>query len=217
MKRSEFFPVPPAATLANLWITLARAFLPPLEPDHWRAMYADLALDLADWRSQLGLDRAPRAEELLTAQAAYGEHEALLQHYSALFLNLRERVSLSIGRHLAGGNMVADTLERWQIAYGLDHSSSYHDRSDDLPALLEFLSVIVGLEESALAAEFAQIFLLPALPGMLQAMHREGADHSPYQWLLRFTLAALQQIYPPAEPTLPVAPETSLRPNLGCA
>jgi TorA maturation chaperone TorD len=206
---------PPAATLATLWVTLARAFLPPLEPDHWRAMKADLALDLADWRSQLGLTLAPRAEQLLAAQAAYGEHDALLLHYHGLFLAAPVRVPLRIGLYLDDRWMAMDTLERWHLAYGLDQSSRYHDRSDDLAAMLEFLGVIAGLDEPGLAAEYSRVFLVPALLGIIPAMRREGADNSPYLWLLRFTLAALEQIYPPTGWMRPRKPASGQHPNLG--
>ncbi len=196
---------PSAATLASLWLTLARAFLPPLEAEHWRAMHAALPLDLAEWRHELGLGHTPRAEELLAAQAAYNEHDALLLHYSELFLAPRSRVKLEVGHYLDGATMAQDTLNRWHLAYGLDHSADYHDCSDHLAAMLEFLGEVAGLDEPQLAAEYTRVFLLPALPRQIQAMRREGVGNSPYLWLMRFTLSALEQLYgpPTADPEIP--------------
>ena len=218
MTLGELFLDPPAATLADLWVTLARAFLLPLEPDHWRAMHTDLPLDLADWRCELDLSHAPRADELLAALAAYDEHEALLAHYSSLFYAPPIRVQLNLGHYLDAtrGGQVRDTLDRWHAAYGLDRSPAYHDLSDHLAAVLEFLGMIAGLDERVLAAEFAHAFLLPTLPRSIHSMEREGAFDSPYLWLLRFTLAALERVYPPLEPTPePARPGASGKPAGG--
>lgn len=185
-------------TLADLWATLGRAFLPPMEPDHWRAMHADLPLDLEDWRRELDLTGAPPADGLLAALAAYPEHEPLLVHYSGLFYSPPIRVHLNLGVYLDGhlNGPAMDALGRWHAAYGLDRNPAFHDLSDHLSALLEFLSHITRVGEPRLAAEFAHTFLLPALPAVVHAMEREGASASPYLWLLHYARAALEWAYP---------------------
>jgi TorA maturation chaperone TorD len=206
----------PAAGLADLWATLGRAFLPPLEPNHWRALHADLPLDLADWRRALALDAAPAPDGLLTALAAYPEHEPLLVHYSSLFYSPPIRVHLNLGIYLDGAlnGPAMDALDRWHAAYGLDRSAAFHDQTDHLTAMLEFLAHICRVDEPRLAAEFAHTFLLPALPGLIRAMEREGAFASPYLWLLRFASAALARAYPPppAQSGAPAKPRYRERP-----
>lgn len=185
-------------SLADLWATLGRAFLPPLEPDHWRAFHADLPLDLADWRRELGLSDAPSVDDLFAALAAYPEHEPLLVHYSHLFYSPPIRVHLNLGVYLDGSlnGPAMDALDRWHAAYGLDRSPAFHDLTDHLSALLEFLSVITRVDEPRLAAEFTHTFLLPALPAAIRAMEKEGAFASPYLWLMRYARTALEQRYP---------------------
>jgi TorA maturation chaperone TorD len=211
----ECFLEPPDSELAALWVTLARAFLPPLEPDHWRALHADLPLDLADWSRELGLVDAPNANSLLDALVAYPEHEALLVHYSGLFYAPPIRVHLNLGLYLDGtsNGPSLDALTRWHAAYGLDRSSQFHDLSDHISAVLEFLGVITELEERRLAAEFAHRFLLPALPRLIARLELEGALASPYLWLLRFTQTALAQSYPaPEVAAVPAKPRYRVRP-----
>jgi TorA maturation chaperone TorD len=196
-------PRPDAMTnsLADLWTTLGRAFLPPLEASHWRAMHADLPLDLEDWSHELGLAGAPHADGLLEAMRAYPEHEGLLVHYSSLFYAPPVRVRLNLGPYLDGSlnGPAMDGLDRWHAAYGLDRSEQFHDLTDHLAAMLEFLGLIARLEENRLAAEFAHAYLLPALPRMIEAMEGEGAFASPYRWLLRYLHHALVYSYPATE------------------
>lgn len=195
----------PNAELSALWVTLGRAFLPPLEPDHWRALHADLPLDLADWSRNLGLVGAPQASDLLEAFSGYREHESLLVHYSGLFYAPPIRVSLNLGMYLDGGlnGPVQDRLARWHSAYGLDRHARFHDLSDHLSAVLEFLGLIESLEERQLAREFAHTYLNPALPSLIHAVEMEGALSSPYLWLLRFLGHALDLIYPSPIRVLP--------------
>ncbi len=192
------FPLP-AGEMAALWLTLARAFLPPLEPDHWRALHADLPLDLADWHRHLDLVDAPHPGDLLEAFARYPEHESLLAHYSSLFYAPPIRVHLNLGLYLDGAanGPAWDALSRWHAAYGLDRAACFHDLTDHLSAVLEFLGLITQLDERRRAGEFAQTFLLPALPRVIAVVEREGAFASPYLWLLRYTLAALSRWFPP--------------------
>jgi TorA maturation chaperone TorD len=219
MNASPHFQAPPADagahssadhSAADLWTTLGRAFLPPLEAAHWRALRTDLPLDLEDWSRELGLADAPRPEGLLQAMAAYPEHEDLLVHYSGLFYAPPIRVHLNLGMYLDGGlnGPVQDHLARWHAAYGLDRSPDFHDLTDHLAAVLEFLGLITRLEEARLAAEFAQTTLLPALPRIIRAMELEGALASPYLWLLRYLHHALAFLYPAQ-----TVPETPLRPR----
>ncbi|MGQ9686542.1 MAG: molecular chaperone TorD family protein [Thiobacillaceae bacterium] len=187
-----------AQSVADLWTTLGRAFLPPQQVEHWRAMHADLPLDLKEWSRQLGMEGAPRSEALLEAMMAYPEHEDLLVHYSSLFYAPPIRVHLNVGMYLDGGlnGPTQDHLARWHAAYGLARSSRFHDLTDHLAAVLEFLGLITRLEETHEAAKFAQTFLLPAVPRIIQAMEEEGAMGSPYLWLLRYLHHALVELYP---------------------
>ena len=195
---------------ADLWISLGRAFLPPLEVGHWRALRTDLPLDLEDWSRELDLTGAPRPDGLLDAMMAYPEHEDLLVHYSSLFYAPPIRVHLNLGMYLDGGlnGPVQDSLARWHAAYGLDRSPDFHDLTDHLAAVLEFLGHITRLEEDRLAAEFAQTYLLPALPHIIRALEQGGALASPYMWLLRYLHHALAFLYPAQ-----AVPETPDRPR----
>lgn len=196
------------AGLADLWLTLGRAFLPPMQPDQCRALCDDLPPDLADWCRELGFSE-PHAENLLAALSAYPTHESLLVHFSGLFYAPPIRVHLNLGLYLDGAlnGPAMDALGRWQDAYGLDRSQKFHDLTDHLSAVLELLSVVARQPESPGASEFAHAFLLPTLPRIIARMEAQDATASPYLWLLRYTFAALAQCYPSAlvenKPTKP--------------
>lgn len=199
-----------AHSVADLWTTMGRALLPPLEVGHWRALRTDLPLDLEDWSRELDLTGAPRPDGLLDAMMAYPEHEDLLVHYSSLFYAPPIRVHLNVGMYLDGGlnGPTQDHLDRWHAAYGLTRSSRFHDLTDHLAAVLEFLGLITRLEETHEATKFAQTFLLPTLPRIVRAMEEEGAMGSPYLWLLRYLHHALVELHP-SQP----AAETPRRPR----
>lgn len=210
MNLNECLDPDPAANadLADFWLTLARAFLPPVLPDQWRALRDDLPADLADWGRELGV-ADPHSENLLAALSTYPSHESLLLHFSGLFYAPPIRVHLNLGLYLDGAlnGPAMDALGRWQAAYGLDRNQNFHDLTDHLSAVLELLSVAARQPESPAPAEFAHAFLLPALPRVIARMEAQDAAASPYLWLLRYTFAALAQCYPSApvesEPTKP--------------
>lgn len=191
------------ADLADLWLTLGQAFLPPMQASQWRALRSDLPLDLADWSRERGFPER-QAEELLAALAAYPTHESLLVHFSGLFHAPPIRVHLNLGLYLDGAlnGPTMDALSRWQDAYGLDQSQHFHELADHLSAVLELLSVVARQSEGSDASAFAQGFLLPALPRIVARMEASDATASPYLWLLRYALTALTHCYP-AEPATP--------------
>jgi TorA maturation chaperone TorD len=202
------------ANLADLWLTLGRAFLPPMQPEQGDALRDDLPADLADWSRELGFPET-YANRLLDALTAFSTNESLLVHYSGLFYAPPIRVHLNLGIHLDGAlnGPTMDALGRWQDAYGLDRSTSFHDLTDHLSAVLELLSVIARQPDSPAATEFAHAFLIPTLPRIIARMEALGAAASPYVWLLRYTLAALEACYPlaPVE-SKPAKPRYRVRP-----
>lgn len=202
------------AGLADLWLTLGRAFLPPMQPDQWRALRDDLPDDLADWGRELGFPESD-AQTLSAALTAYPTHESLLVHFSSLFYAPPIRVHLNLGLYLDGAlnGPVMDALGRWQDAYGLDRNQRFHDLTDHLSAVLELLSVVARQPGSPGASEFTHAFLLPTLPRIIARMEAQDAAASPYLWLLRYTLAALAQCYPsvPVE-SRPAKPRYRVRP-----
>lgn len=202
------------ASLADLWLTLGRAFLPPLQTEQWRALRDDLPVDLADWRSELGL-RDGHAGKLGAALAAFPTPESLLVHFSGLFYAPPIRVHLNLGLYLDGtlNGPAMDALARWQDAYGLDRSDAFHDLTDHLSAVLELLSVVTRQPQSQAAAEFAHAFLLPALPRIIARMELQDAATSPYFWLLRYTHDALAHCYPSVQvERKPARPHYRVRP-----
>lgn len=202
------------AGLADLWLTLGRAFLPPMQAEQWRALRDDLPADLADWNHELGLQEF-HADSLRVTLSAFPTPKSLLIHFSGLFYAPPIRVHLNLGLYLdsALNGPAMDALGRWQGAYGLDRSQNFYDLTDHLSAVLELLSVVARQPERQDATEFAHAFLLPALPRIIARMEGQGAADSPYLWLLRYTLAALAQCYPsvrverePAKPRYRVRP-----------
>ncbi|TCS71754.1 TorA maturation chaperone TorD [Sulfuritortus calidifontis] len=190
-------PAAEAAAATILWGTLGRVFLPPLQVDLWRAMQAELPLDLAEWVAELDLNDTLRVDDLIGALQAYPEHEALLVHHSGLFYVPPVRVPLNLGQYLDGAlnGPSLDALERWHSAFGLHKRDDFYDLADHLTAVLEFLALVAERGEPGQAAIFANTFLLPALPRLIARIEVEAVD-SPYAWLARFTHAALARCYP---------------------
>lgn len=173
----------------DLCLTLARALLPPMDPTMARAFRTELADDLAELAEGLGLQADDHLAALRRCLGDLPTDDALLVHYSELFLppNIAARLNLCLylDGSVSGGSR--DALDTWYARHGLIPRADFHDLPDHLAMLLEFLAVLEAEEDRA---AFARGFLLPALP-RLAADIAAFAAHSPYLPLVRLLAAAL--------------------------
>ncbi|MCX8018122.1 MAG: molecular chaperone TorD family protein [Rhodocyclaceae bacterium] len=129
----------PDSLRADLYLSLARAFLIPDDPAFFVALRDDLPLDLADLADSLGYEVAPEIEALRCRMAGIADQEALLQLYSRLFLQPPRAVHLNTGVYLDGalnGPSVLE-MESWYAACGLARADDFHDLADHLAVQLE--------------------------------------------------------------------------------
>lgn len=191
---------------AELWLTLARAFMPPRDPAMLPALRDDLPESLAALLA--GAADAAMADMPDTVAAAFGhfaDAEALLVHYSHCFLAPPIRVPLGLGLHLDGstGGAASEALDHWLAAYGAVRSAGFPEQADHLSCALELLAIIEDAGDRERAADFTHAFLLPALPRLLERFDADDEEtaRSPYRILVALLQSALRAVHPaPATP-----------------
>lgn len=166
--------------LAEQYLLLARAFLPPMDADFAAAFRRDLPEDLEMLAQELPFECAEPIRNLRASLAAVKDDAQLLQIYSALFLQPPQRLFLNASVHLDGALLGASSLamEEAYHRHGLQPAESLRDLSDHVSRLFEFVALLFihaaeveGLEVeraaalSAEAREFSAAFLRPWLPG----------------------------------------------------
>ncbi len=185
-----------ARTERDLRLTLARAFMAPTDPAMARAMRTGLADDLDEMLSELGIDAAGAVAALRATLARLPGDEALLVHYSGLFLPPAIKARLNLCQYLDGaiGGAGRDALDAWFARAGLAPRADFHDLPDHLTMLLEFMAML----DPEAGAAFARAFLLPAVPRLEAQIAEHDAD-SPYRHLVRIVLAMLAAFALPEE------------------
>lgn len=185
-----------------LWLTLARAFLPPKGAALAHAFRHDLAADLDEMATHAELDVARHVGAMRKALHACGDDAALLIHYSRLFLVPPLRAHLNVGLYLDGAvnGTAVGAIEYLQGAYGIARLATFHSLPDHLSCLLELLAVLGELPEAeADRVQLVRRFLLPGLAWLCQAISSESDIDSPYLHLARLAAAALRQTVPAHE------------------
>ena len=166
------------AALAELHLLLARAFLPPLEPSFAQSFSHDLPEDLGEIAQDLPFDCMAPVAAFHESASALG-YDALLQVYSALFLQPPQRANLDASVHLDGAAMGPTTLgvqERY-ARYGLAPAERLHELPDHLSRLLEFSGFLLGRASAAAderqavafeseARDFIDAYLRPWIPAL---------------------------------------------------
>lgn len=185
----------------QLWLALARAFLPPIDREVATAFLQSLPAELDELCTAGGIEALPEIGALAESLDLIGSPDALLIHYSGLFLPPAAGATLNMAIHLDGSlnGSAMDAIEDAMARHGVCKAEGFHDMPDHLAALLEVLALISVEKVSADdTAAFARAFLLPALP-RLEAQIAEHEDDSPWLHLARIALAALEPYALPEE------------------
>lgn len=180
-----------------LAMTLARAFLPPMEESHAAAMRDLLADDLTGMAGEQGLDLDDCLAGYRGACARFADGEDLLVHYSSLFLSPPLAARLNLGWYLDGNlnGHTQDALARWYGTWGVDKRDSFFDLLDHLASLLEFVGLLESRDARVDAARFAGQFLHAGLDGLERDLAATAPD-SPYCHLAACARQALKALYP---------------------
>jgi nitrate reductase assembly molybdenum cofactor insertion protein NarJ len=193
---------------ALFWRCLAKAFLPPREPEFFRAFREDWPGLLREIARSAGLRVEGDVDAIRVALNQIDNSQDLLVAYSRLFLVPPVAAPLNLGLYvdgsLFGGS--ARTLDALYRAHGLAPASGVlKDNPDHLARVIEFLGVLSSAEadvehptESPEEAEGAintvrSRYLLRALPELVRrAADAETAHGLPsvYSRILSLTLAA---------------------------
>ncbi|MBI4988595.1 MAG: molecular chaperone TorD family protein [Rhodocyclales bacterium] len=185
----------------QLWLALSRAFLPPTDREVATALLESLPGELEELCEAVGVDALPDIGALAESLDLLGTADALLVHFSGLFLPPSARASLNIAIHLDGSlnGSAMDAIEDAMTRHGVGKAEGFHDMPDHLAVLLEVLALIAAEKVSPQeTAEFARAFLLPALP-RLEAQIAENEDDSPWLHLVRIAQATLAPYALPEE------------------
>lgn len=140
---------------AELYLTLARAFLAPRDEALARAMHEALADDLHELAAELSLDIAAPLAALRAALAALPEPLQLLQAYSAIFLSPPAAAWINAGQYvdraLDGGSV--REMEQAYRAAGVERAEHFHDLADHVSVQLEFVAMLLAAQASRLTGE----------------------------------------------------------------
>lgn len=155
-----------AGALAELFLTLAAAFVPPPAEMPAREWCSALAADLEELGEAAAIDTAEAVARLHESAAAAPDAPWLVE-YSGLFLVPPVRVTLNTGVYLEGGlaGVSAQMLARCYAAAGLERSERFRDLPDHVAIQLEFLGALLerasrgDAEAAAMAAEFVASFV----------------------------------------------------------
>lgn len=199
----------PLQSRAEFYLCLAHAFLTPDSETAWRALRDALADDLDELDDELDLEAAAHIDDYRRAIAAFPDHAALLQRYSALFVAPPRTVSLNTGSYLDGA-LNGGSVLAMELAYrnaGLERKGAFRDLSDHLSVQLEFVASrylaqasghIATDEASVAAASFLARFVAPALPALIADLDRAGAAANPWLALAHMLRLAVKRDAHPA-------------------
>jgi TorA maturation chaperone TorD len=193
--------------LADLYLSLAAAFLPPPMSVSCAAWCATLAADLADLGTATGIEASAAAEALqrLGTSDLDEADEAWLVRYSRLFLVPPVGVTLNTGIYLDGalGGQSVRMMEECYASAGFARSERFRDLPDHVAVQFEFLGALLERAElgdqgaAELAAEFAITFVAhwiePLRTACERAVTRDSAAsvYAALADLARRSLAAL--------------------------
>lgn len=196
---------------ADFYLMLARAFLTPMEPEHFAAMNEMLADDLADMDASLDYGIAPQIEALRGAMQRLANHEELLVEYSRMFLQPPREATLNVCFALDGAMMggTVGEIEGFYRHHGIERGEHFKDLPDHVSVQLEFVSYLygraadgIGQGEPDTAAEkaaghFLHQFVRRWVPhlelGIEQAARRLALKANPYLPLVRILALAAER------------------------
>lgn len=172
---------------ADLFLTLAAAFMPPpaqMSANDWCLL---LAADLEELGAALELDTAAAVRTLRAVAAERGDGgDPWLVDYSRLFLVPPLPVSLNTGLYLEGSlaGSSAQMMEQCYRAAGFAQRDTFRDLPDHVAVQLEFVAALLQRSETGdatgrdMAREFIDTFIVHWI-GPLYAACSKAADHDP--------------------------------------
>jgi len=140
---------PPRAR-AELWQCLAQSLLPPRGEVFPQALRQDLAPDLEELSSKLGLN-IDDAVNKLSVTLSQTDEKSLLPTYSTLFLVPPIPAMLNIGVYLDGTLLGPNAKILTEIFYrhGVEQSPIMHDTPDHFATAMEFMAFLFHKAEGA--------------------------------------------------------------------
>lgn len=143
------------AARAELYLCLARAFLPPREAALAQALRSVLADDLEELDARLALQAQGALADYRAQLARVDDDLALLQAYSAIFLVPPVAASINAGKYLDGaldGGSVR-VLEEAYRRCGMAREEGFRDLSDHVAVVLEFVGWLYARQADGEAVE----------------------------------------------------------------
>jgi TorA maturation chaperone TorD len=183
---------------ADFFLTLARAFTPPIGEAMQRSFIDELPDDLAAMSGALGYPVEAPIEALRTCVAGFDEPIRVLQLYSGLFLTPPAPVQLNTSFYLDGSMLGGSEYEmrQWFARHGLSGNTHAGALADQVDSNLEFVAELFRRASRSISAG-------DPMEGLAQAAEaRRFLAAYPRRWLapLRATCAkaSTNQGYAPA-------------------
>jgi TorA maturation chaperone TorD len=181
---------------AELYLCLARSFLPPAGEAAYAALRDALADDLEALCASLDVPAAGPLDELRGAIAGVADTNALSRLYSKLFLAPPRRVQINAGAYLDGGLMgrSVQALEACYRRAGVERREDFRSSSDHVSVQLEFAACLYARAPGAVpAGHFLGSFVAHWLPDFISELEQATAEvgPNPYLALARVLAAAV--------------------------
>ena len=169
---------------AELYLCLARSFLPPAGEAAFAALRDALADDLEALCAEL--DCSALIAELRTELARITGADALSRLYSRLFLAPPRRVQINTGAYLDGGLMgrSVQALEACYRRAGAQRREDFRSSSDHVSVQLEFAAYLYSRAPGApLAGQFLDTFVAHWLPDFVSDLEQAATEVGPNPYL----------------------------------
>lgn len=186
---------------AELYLCLARSFLPPAGEAAFAALRDMLADDLEVLCASLGYSVS--LDDFRIAVAGISDADALSRLYSKLFLAPPRRAQIHSGAYLDGGLMgrSVQALEACYRHCGVERRDEFRSPPDHVSVQLEFVAYLYASRPAALAAgHFLGSFVTPWLPHFISDLEEAAAQagSNPYLPLARLLARAVARDAVPA-------------------
>lgn len=177
---------------AELYLCLARSFLPPVREEAFAALRDSLADDLDALCGSLGCPAS--LDEFRAAIAGIPDSDALSRLYSRLFLAPPRLAHIHSGAYLDGGSTGrgVHALEACYRRCGVERRAEFRSPSDHVSVQLEFAAYLYATGSAALpAGHFLDSFVARWVPEFIADLEAAEAGPNPYLALSRLLGSAV--------------------------
>jgi TorA maturation chaperone TorD len=174
---------------AELYLCLARSFLPPAGEAAFAALRDALADDLDALCAEP--DCSDLIGDLRSALASVADKDELSRLYSKLFLAPPRRVQINTGAYLDGGLMgrSVQALEACYRRAGAERREDFRSSSDHVSVQLEFAAYLYSRAPGApLAGQFLDMFVVHWLPDFVSDLEQAATEVGANPYLPRARL-----------------------------